>query len=339
MNKSIPLLVATAVVAAFGIASWFGKTSTAADTGRPASLQAETDSAPGVSLDTEALKRAGIETAPVQPGNHRLEIEAIATALPAQELIDAAANLATAQSQADKVDAALAASRKEYERLKGLHGDERNVSDKALEAAEAARRGDEASSRAAHTGLDAAMNATRSRWGELLAKAMLENSPSFRRLAEGKEVLLRVASPSGVSTAAPAATLTLKDDSGRTTTARLLSVSPMADPRIQGAAFFYLASADGILPGMTLAARFPSGPKQAGASLPATAIIWWQGKAWTYVPTMPGRFERREVAGAVQLADSWFAPGFADQHVVTRGAQTLLSEELRSAIQVGEEGK
>lgn len=339
MNKSIPLLVATAVVAAFGLVHWFGKTSTAADTGRPATLQAESAPTPGVSLDTEALKRAGIETAPVQLGNRRLEIEAIATALPAQELIDAAANLATAQSQADKVDAALAASRKEHERLKGLHSNERNVSDKALEAAEAARRGDEASSRAVHTGLDAAMNATRRRWGDPMAKAMLENSPSFRRLAEGKEVLLRVASPSGVSTAAPAATLTLRDDSGRISTAKWLSASPLADPRIQGAAFFYLASADEILPGMTLAARFPSGPKQAGASLPASAIIWWQGKAWAYVPTTPGRFERRELAGAVQLADSWFAPGFSDQHVVVRGAQTLLSEELRSAIQVGEEGK
>lgn len=340
MKKKIAIfsVVATIIAAGLGVRTWLGESAAAPVSGKTSSARPEADAAPGVTLDAEAMERGGIETAPVAQGSHKAEIEAIATALPAQELIDAAAAISAAKAQAEKADAALAASRREHMRLKGLHADDRNVSDKAVEAAEAVRRGDEAAFLAARVGLDAVVNGTRRRWGDPLTNSVLENGPLFRRLAEGKEVLLRVASPSGQRLPAPP-TLEIGADASRSMTAKLISVSPQTDPRIQGTAYLYAIAADGVAPGMTLAARLPSGPEEKGATLPASALVWWQGKAWGYVPTATGRFERREVVGARQVADGWFVPDFPAGSVAVRGVQTLLSEELRAGIRVGEEDK
>ena len=66
-------------------------------------------------------------------------------------------------------------------------------------------------------------------------------------------------------------------------------------------------------------------------------MVRQSGKAWVYVQTAPDLFARREVALEEQTAEGWFTrsllPG---DRVVTTGAQTLLSEEFKSQIHVGD---
>lgn len=288
-----------------------------------------------VMFDPQTQKLADLGAAAVEPATRRGEIAALATVLPPQALSDLRNRFVAAVALADKAVAALEASRREYERLKALHGDNRNISDKALQAAEAAWRSDQAAERSAQAAVNAIRQESRQTWGAVLTAAIVKNTPLFQRLAMQKEMLLRIAAPSGSRLPVPPGKVSVAGDDGVLRTAALISASPQADPRIQGPAFFYLAAAEGLLPGTALTARLPVGPPESGATVPAAAVVSWQGKAWYYVESTPGRFVRRELVDAVPVAAGWFAPRLPAMRVVVRGAQTLLSEELRGQVQTG----
>lgn len=292
-----------------------------------------------VVFDAATQKRADIAVAPVRTTTRRGEVETLATVLPLQDLIDLRNAYVAARTQVERTRAAAQASRREYERIKALHGDEFNVSTKALEVAQAQWQADDAAARGAAEALEAAERGARQKWGSVLAAAVAGNAASFERLAAGREVLLRVAAPAGAALPEPPAKARVVASDSSLRTATLVSPSPQADPRIQGLTFFYAATSNGLLPGTTLTAYLPIGAEKTGAVVPADALVWWQGKAWYYVQSAPGRFVRRELAGAQPVDEGGFVPGMPSLNVVVRGAQTLLSEELRSQIQVGEDDK
>jgi hypothetical protein len=287
-----------------------------------------------VVFDAATQKRADIAVAAVAQTAQPREVEALATVLSPQELIDLRNSYSSAKAQLDKAWAALDASSREYERLKALHSEDRNISDKTLQAAEATWRGDEAAERAAQAGIDAIVRSAQQKWGVVLASAVADGAPLFQHLSERREVLLRVAAPSGTRLPHPPAVVRITAGGGTFRMARLISPSPQVDPRIQGPTFFYAARAEDLLVGTTLAARLPIGPQEAGAVVPAAAVVWWQGKAWIYIQSAPDRFVRRELVGAMAVAEGWFVPGLQPAQIVVRGAQALLSEELRAQIQV-----
>lgn len=289
-----------------------------------------------VTFDPQTQKLADIGVAAVEQTIRRGETAALATVLSPQAFTELRNRYVIAVALADKDVAALEASRREYERLKVLHGDDRNISDKALQAAEATWRGDQAAEQSAQAAIDAIEQGARQTWGTLLTTAIVNNTPLFQRLAAQREVLLRIAAPSGSRLPEPPSKVGVVGDDGVLRTAALISASPQADPRIQGPTFFYVAAAEGLLPGTTLTARLPSGPQETGVTLPAAAVLSWQGKEWYYVESAPDRFARHELTGAVPVAEGWFAPRLPAMRVVVRGAQTLLSEELRGQVQTGE---
>lgn len=335
--------VAVAVLAVWGFMEGRKEAAEEGERERPAQVPSRVvaqDGGTAVVFDADTRKRADIAVAPAQAAIRRGEIEALAIVLPAQELIDLRNATVAARTQADKATAALEASRREYERVEALHNDEQNLSLKALEAAQAQWHADEAAARGAGEALDAVARGARQKWGGVLAAAVVGDAPLFRRLAEQREVLLRVATPSGTGVTKAPATVRVAANDGSFRTASLVSASPQADPRIQGATFFYAAPADSLLPGTTLTAYLPTGAEQAGRIVPAAAVVWWQGKAWIYLRSAPDRFVRKELPNAMPIEQGWFAPGMPKgTELVVRGAQMLLSEELRAQIQVGEEGK
>ncbi|TXH74450.1 hypothetical protein [Thiobacillus sp.] len=344
-NRAFILIVIGIIVA--GLAIWGfieGRKESALEAERerpvqvPSRVLAQPDGI-AVVFDAATRKRADIAVAAVQTATRRGEVEALATVLPPQDLIDLRNSYVAARSQVERARAAAQASRREYERVKALHGDEFNVSTKAMEAAQAQWQADEATARGGAEALEAAGRGARQKWGDVLAAAVADNATSFRRLAEGREVLLRVAAPAGAALPKPPATARVAASDGSFRSATLVSPSPQADPRIQGPTFFYAAPARGLLPGTTLTAYLPIGAERNGAIVPADAVVWWQGKAWYYVQSAPDRFVRRELGDATPVDEGWFVPALPSLQVVVRGAQTLLSEELRSQIQVGEEGQ
>ncbi|MBI1929785.1 hypothetical protein HYR99_36740 [Candidatus Poribacteria bacterium] len=99
--------------------------------------------------------------------------------------------------------------------------------------------------------------------------------------------------------------------------------------------FYHTPQTPGLLPGMNVLAYLPAGPPVEGVIVPASATVWWQGKAWAYMQKEPERFVRREVSTEAPVKDGWFvAKDFsAGARLVVSGAQLLLSEEFHSQIQ------
>jgi hypothetical protein len=73
--------------------------------------------------------------------------------------------------------------------------------------------------------------------------------------------------------------------------------------------------------------------------VPATAIVWWQDRAWIYRRSGPETFTRMTIPTELPAPGGGYIvkdlPKNAE--IVTRGAQSLLSEEFRAQIQVGQD--
>jgi hypothetical protein len=115
--------------------------------------------------------------------------------------------------------------------------------------------------------------------------------------------------------------------------------APTADPHLQGQGFLLEVEAEGfpLRPGTAVTGDLePPGTARPGVVVPEAAIVRSGDRAWAYIQIAPTQFERRQLEMTIPAARGWFVTaGFAggDQIVVT-GAQALLSEELKSQIQV-----
>ena len=148
------------------------------------------------------------------------------------------------------------------------------------------------------------------------------------------------------------ATLSGATGSGPRVTARLVGPAPEADPVTRRPAYLYRASRSwpGAAPGVPIVALVPgsqpdgAGPKNDGAPgavvvVPDSAVVQWEGLAWAYRQSAPGRFERVRVATDRPAPGGWLTgpPLAAGDTVVLRGAEELLSEEFRARVTVGDE--
>ena len=133
----------------------------------------------------------------------------------------------------------------------------------------------------------------------------------------------------------------VEGDGGVRSTARLIGVAAKTDPRVPGrGAYYAVPAASGFVPGMNVTAQLTTGGNSPAVTVPAAAVVDWQGKAWIYRRRSDGAFVRtgiaadqRDAAGNYIVRD--LAPGTP---VVTQGAQLLLSEELRSQAPVESDG-
>jgi hypothetical protein len=293
-----------------------------------------------VTLDPATLARSGIVVEPLNAAAHEAAVPAYGSVLDLAGLAEMRGAFIAAAARVDQGRASLAASHAELERLRTLYAEDRNASQKALQAATAKAGVDEADVRAAEGAVEAQRALAVQRWGAVIGGWLEHGDARLVALLAQKERLLEIAVPPGTAPPADGEALTVQPGAGRAVEARVVSASPRTDPRIQGAAVLCTVPATPeMLPGITVAAQVPIGPTSTGVAVPASAVVWWQGRAWVYVETGTGTFARREVSTDAPLPGGWFvsaglAPG---ERIATRGAQTLLSEEGRGAVR-GSEG-
>jgi hypothetical protein len=291
-------------------------------------------------LDPATLSRSGIAVEALTAATHAASSTAYGSVLDLTDLAVLRGSFAAARSRVDKGRAALAASQAEFERLRTLYADGQNASQRALQAAAATARSDEVEVRAAESALEAQRALARQRWGVVVAGWLDDTAAPLAALLEDKERLLEITLPPGSAPPAPQAVVAVQAAAGPIVVARVVSAAPRSDPRIQGATFLCTVPASpGMLPGVTVVGQVPVGPSSAGVLVPASAVVWWQGRAWVYVEKGAGTFGRIEVATGAPVPGGWFvSAGLAvGDRVVVRGAQTLLSEEGRGGVH-GSEG-
>ncbi|NMM35891.1 MAG: metal transporter [Glaciimonas sp.] len=284
-----------------------------------------------VMLDTAIQAQSGIRSEPLAATNHQADVTAYGTVLDLQPLIDLRTHYMSAQADADATAASAAASRMEFERNRILYQDNQNVSLKTYQTAQAAYLSDQAKMQAASTNTQNVRATARQQFGETLGRWALDaHSLQLERLLNRQEVLLRVTVPLGDNVQIPA-TIQVAANNTQRAPAYLVSPATQSDPAVQGRAYIYRTAAP-IAVGTNVAAYLPTSTQTTqGTFIPASAIVWYGGQPWAYVQTRPDRFARRPVSQHTPLDGGFFvtesiAPG---EHVVVRGAQLLLSEELR----------
>jgi hypothetical protein len=160
-------------------------------------------------------------------------------------------------------------------------------------------------------------------------------------LLQRQDVLVQVTLPPGEALSEPPKVAFAQAGNAVHANLQYLSAAPRTDVRIQGISFLYIAAASsGLLPGMNLAVVLPTGKAAEGALVPASAVVWSDGKAWAYFRTGERTFARRQIATDTPAPDGgYIVKGVPNGiEIVAQGGQLLLSEEFRSRIQVGEEG-
>jgi len=292
-----------------------------------------------IRLDAAALAQNGIETAVPALREQRPQLRAYAAVLDPGPLTELHGRHAAAKARLESAEARLAASQTAFERARGLYQDGRNASLAELQAAEAAYRADLAGRAAARAALESVAAGAQQAWGAVLARSLVAGTPLVKRLIARRELLLQVTLPPGSALDQPPARAWLETGRHRRAAIGFVSPAPRTDPRIQGASYFYtVPAASGVLPGMELLARLPSGRPVAGAVIPAQAVVWWQDSAWVYRRSAPGSFARVRIAtGQPTSGGGYLVRGLEPgSEIVTRGAQFLLSEEFRAGIRVGD---
>jgi hypothetical protein len=120
---------------------------------------------------------------------------------------------------------------------------------------------------------------------------------------------------------------------------RIIWSAPTADSHLQGQSFLLKVEAQGfpLRPGTAVTGQLESpGNAKPGVVVPEAAVVRTGDRAWAYVQIAATQFERRQLEATMPSARGWFVTsGFATgDHIVVTGAQALLSEELKSQIQV-----
>ncbi|MFM9916135.1 MAG: hypothetical protein ACKVOX_10045 [Rhizobacter sp.] len=331
---------------------------------------AHTGELPEVRLNGTAQQRAGIElqlpTATTMPADASSRVIPV-TVLDPQPLTELRGRLQTAFQELTATRSTATASRLEQVRVQALFDDDRSASQRALDSANAQAQADAARERSAQSQLNALRDGARAAWGPVIASWLdAADGVALQRLLSGREVVLRAVLRADDTGRAPnRLSLTPPGRSEPFSAQGLGAVSPSAaETTAGGRHLLFLAPGAGLSTGMRLSARGTGGSAEAarpGGLVPASAVIWHVGQAWIYVREARGEpgeseedagraakpapaasgtaasridsFQRRGLPNAVRLGDQWFVPGLeTDDPVVVRGAQLLLSEELKSQI-------
>lgn len=292
-----------------------------------------------VTLSADTQRQSGITVSPLRAADYQSALSTLGSVVNLDSYIELRTRYLAARAEAGVVRASIVNSQQEYQRMLQLNRDNRNISDRAVAAAEAAWKADEAKLAAAETTAASIRDTIRQQWGETLAAWATQQpaSASLQRLLQYQDVLLQVTMPFDGPTPGKGSSITVDPAgaNGKGVRAIFVSPSPQTDSAIQGKTYFYLAPADNLRTGMRVSAHLAQPGKAAsGVIVPATAIVWYGGKSWVYQKQAGDRFIRRQVSTEREDGDGWFNTGGfkAGDEVVTSGAQLLLSEEFKYQI-------
>lgn len=292
-----------------------------------------------VTLSPQTQAQSDIRTTALQAGKHQETLATFGSVVAIDPLIELRTRYLTAKAEADVVRASLLSSQQEHERLSRLNQDNKNVSDRAVVAAQAQLKADQARLAAAETSAANIRDTMRQQWGEALTKLATAQptSPALERLLQYRDVLLQITLPFGMAPpqSGDSLSVTPAGAQGKSIKAHYVSISPQTDATLPGRTYFYRAPADNLRTGMRLSVRMTETEGQtSGVIVPNSAVVWYGGKAWVYRKQGAGRFMRHAISTDTAVSGGWFNSGTLQpgDQLVTSGAQLLLSEEFKYQI-------
>ena len=303
------------------------------------SLVKETHGISVVTLPLAVQQNSEIKTSSLQSSQHQSTLNSYGTVVSIDGLIDLKSRYQAAIAEASVSRTSSASQYAEYQRLKTLNADDKNVSDRAVAEANANVQGNQARITASEAGANSLRETMRQQWGETLTQLALKSTAS---ILKPNEVLLQILLP--LNTPEPSANSTVQINLANTNqsseiTAIYIGRSTNSDANLQGTTYFYRATDKALRVGMRVqvsykGADISSKKMNNGVVIPNNAVVWYGGKAWVYVKQTDDQFIRKPISTENEVGDGWFNQSIlkANEQVVISGAQLLLSEEFKSEI-------
>ena len=312
-----------------------------------------------VSLSPATQQNSGIQTIKIKSASFEGEIKSFGTVVSIESLTEAKSRYLNLKSELGIAKSASTQNLQQFQRLKMLNADDKNVSDQALQAAVANVEADEAKISANQLQLKNLQSNTKLQWGEALASLAFADKlpPHLAGLLTNKNVLIQISLPLSVGTPRQGASVSVTPLNASVAPIQAIYISPatQSDSNGFGKTFYYSAPADLLRIGMrvnvlTASVAIDSDHKKlSGVVIPSNAVVWYAGKAWAYFKQDDDKnqdnniaenkdknivkFIRKPISTDTEVDEGWFNQGIDDNsEVVISGAQLLLSEEFKYLI-------
>ena len=285
-----------------------------------------------VRLESAALKAAQLRIEALARSRRAPQIAAYGIVLDPSQIAAASAEIAAARNklvmdEAKESLAAAAAARTEM-----LYRARENVALADLQKAQsqlAVIKADKATARASLAETKARIRAA---WGPALAAAIASNSAPLPALEVGSKRLVLVSLPLGAGFSDPPPTATASAPDGTRITLAFVNRSPRTEKRIAGQSSFYLMDRMNSAPiGTPLEVSLDTAAPESGVVVPASAVVWNNGRAFVYRRIGGAAFAAVPISTAIPSAGGYFVPEGVlapGTKVVTDGAALILSTAL-----------
>ena len=306
-----------------------------------------------VSLSPAAQQNSGIQTIKINSASFKGEVKSFGNVMSIDGLSEAKSRYLNLKSEIGIAKSASTNNLKQYQRLKALNADDKNVSDQALQTALADVQADSARISSNQLQIKNLQNNTKLQWGEQLAKLAFEDPslknklpPYLADLISRKNVLIQISLPLNTSAPKQGDSVNVTPLNETVAPIKALYVSPatQTDTNGFGKTFYYSAPADLLRIGMrvNVAAESTANESTDGVVIPSNAVVWYAGKAWAYFKAESKdknndinsvKFIRKPINTDTEVDEGWFNQGLDENsEVVISGAQLLLSEEFKYQI-------
>jgi hypothetical protein len=297
-----------------------------------------------VQLSPATQQNSGISTAKLTASSFANSLKSTGIVVAIDGLIEAKAKALSIASDANIARAVRKNNIVQYQRLKALNADDKNVSDKVVQDALALVNADKGAISASELQLKNLRAQLALQWGEPLAllASNAKLAPHLAALLSRKNVLVQVSLPNNAATPALGSSLQITPLNDSTAiTANYVSPALQSDATGAGKTFYYSAPAELLRIGMRVqvannmstGTSSGAGTGTTGAIIPNSAVVWHGGKPWAYFKQGGEQFVRKPISTETEVDGGWFnAAVDANAEVVVSGAQLLLSEEFKYLI-------
>lgn len=348
MNKKLGLIIAVQailIIALFWTLIFYGKDEYEAyQSEQEEEIEtlnriSENDGIHSVHISLAAQQNSGIKTAKLNAAQFQGEIKSFGNVVSIDTLIEAKTNYLNLKTSASLARATSSQNIQQYQRLKTLNDDNKNVSDRAVQEALAIVNADKSQISNNDLQLKNLQNNMRLQWGEALAKLAFAEDlpPHLANLLDRKNVLIQMTLPLSTTTPKAGSSIVLTPINDSDTRIKAIYVSPAStsDTNVFGKTFYYSAPAEQLRIGMRVNVELSNSASDIvnGVIIPSNAVVWYAGTPWAYFKQDQDDFLRKPISTDTEVETGWFNRELdANNEVVVNGAQLLLSEEFKYLI-------
>jgi hypothetical protein len=292
-----------------------------------------------IDLSIAEQKNSGIQTALTETYRLQKKIPTYGTVISIAPIATAQVEYNTLKSNLLQAKAGSDQRKQQYQRLKLLNDDDKNISDNALSESLAQLKLDDANVMAASSKLNQFIVNSKQQWGSSLsALIMAQTNKSYLiGLLNHQYALVQISLPLDSPQPIAGDKITIKPLGTKTNgiEAYYVDKAIQTDINFMGKTYFFSAPAQQLREGMRVNAIIPDKQSDSiqGSVISNKSVVWYASKPWVYVKTSKTQFIRTPINADTEIGEGWFDPHFkVGSEIVTTGAQLLLSEEFKYLI-------